>query len=380
MHNNMNKDKIKKLINKVILEESKKDNIDVDINIFSIIEYYKSPIFKEKLKLNKNSIFKPLTCLGYKSSDNSLVLFTTPYSKMYSILIQNDIKNENQLFNILSTTYHEYRHLLQSKKIYKNIDLSIPNNLLEINNNISYDEFKYIIDNFNMRYVYYNDGKSDYRLFHDFYSFEIDADCYSFEKTENYLKENDSYNNYKDIIHLHKIYNNICKTLYDIQVSLTKFLYILSISNINVLPYENTIIELLFEKDLKDNKFIFRNINEILENEKFQNLDEKIKYSILSNNLLIKNIDIDRLNDEECHLYFKSLKYTYELDEKRKRELSKYSLDSNKNICKYFLKDISLFMKYKKELLGNYYENLNSIFENIEDSKTKKLRKHQKNL
>lgn len=372
MYKNMNSKEIKSLITKVITDEAKKDNVDVDLHVYSIIGYRKSPLYKEKLKLDKSYFWKSFVVSNfYDIESNEIYLFTDYFSNITNYIVLPQFKNKNQLYNILRNSYHEYRHRLQNLQNKNIIDLN--EFLIKMGTEFDYNSFVSFLDKTSMTLLYKN--QPDYSIFHDFYNFEIDAETYSLNKTEEWLKNNSLYLDYKDSVNIDFLYNEVCRYVYDIQVSFYKFMVILNKKNIDEVPYKDTFLEILFIKDKNKKEFVFKNPHDILSNPKFKQLDFKIQYTILSSYHFISQVDKSTLNNVEGKIINNALLYTYAVEQRRENKISEFNNDIMK--LRYipnfdlilldleadsWIPKIKRYQKHKKELLGNYYETLNNVF------------------
>lgn len=85
----------------------------------------------------------------------------------------------------------------------------------------------------------------------------------------------------------------------------------------------NKAFDIINEKKLKINNMIplfniftnddnsFKSIEDILKNPSFEKLDKRIVYTVLSSDLFLNSIDIEKLSDIELNTLEESLQYTY---------------------------------------------------------------------
>ena len=176
-----------------------------------------------------------------------------------------------------------------------------------------------------------------YYHYHDNFYFEITADLYSLEKTEEYLKKYPNiYNKLKNKLEYEKLLSIINYTNYDIQLFFN-YLFKMIIKNEKKLYKEKEmLIEILELIDILCNKeYKFKTINELSQNENWTQFEEELQNIILSSKCYLDNINISNLSQEELKVLLKALKYSY------LTELNRY----NKN------KEIKVILRKQKKKL-----------------------------
>lgn len=164
----MNKEKeqrlsqLKKESKAILEEESKKLGAKIDINPLTLVEYYKSDIFKQKTTLQKIQRGYSLINAGgfYDSETSEIVIFVDRMG--YS----EKVNSINKLAAVIQATYHEYKHQLQhmGKTLTKGqkFIIEIERCLISLDN-------------------------SHYKKHHNEYFMEIDADIYGTKRTYEYM-------------------------------------------------------------------------------------------------------------------------------------------------------------------------------------------------
>lgn len=156
---------IKHRLKKIYEEEIEPHKDIVEFFPFTIVEYYRSPIFKERLVLSHLSveeIVKPFKCIGYHARNNNIIIF----------IRKKKIKNIYDLPMFIKTLYHELKH---HKQLMANKNSKTKN----------LDTIRYDIETFIMQNDY-----EHYNINYYGYYFEMEAELYALNKSLKYLKEN----------------------------------------------------------------------------------------------------------------------------------------------------------------------------------------------
>ena len=280
------------------LEKSK--NIELYLSSVTNFEYYTYYIqhfikfyIDNKLYLDKN---KFLELIKKPFNFNKTIAYTQQFSysredkKIYiifiCILINKIKKKKHSHIELLRACYHESRHNLQL-----NFDAN------------SYTYFLRYIDDILIN----NNNYTNYFNNHNDYSLEIGANLYSIFKTEEFLKSKypDIYKQEKDYIENLENAYKLDYMLFDAVEKINKAFDIINEKKLkinNMIPLFN-----IFTND--DNSF--KSIEDILKNPSFEKLDKRIVYTVLSSDLFLNSIDIEKLSDIELNTLEESLQYTY---------------------------------------------------------------------
>lgn len=290
----------KKLVNKLIKEEVKKTNINVEIlpltnseNIINII----ATILKDNDISYSNKLISIIEDINYYKEEIGV------YDKKYQhikLLLQNIYKitkdKEEYLWNLAYFTYHEYKHVLieRDKNFHKNN-----------------------LDSFNIMIGYITKTVSDYYdINHDDFYEEILANKYAIKKVTKFLLKFP--NIYKKVyfqLEQERLATEIYYQNYDIQVFLdiiSKNLIYTDISKIDLLKkeYPYTFISFLYNKNgtLKDLKKLSKTNN-------WNNrIPLEVKYLIVSSKTFLASIDYNFISIEELNFILEALNYTYNLE------------------------------------------------------------------
>jgi len=160
--------RIKEMVRNIATEECNRYNIDIKFSPMTIIEYYKSDIFRKNLVLNSmpnhNFITIPFKHGAfYDAGNKEIALFVKNIKKI----------NKEAIFPYFaSLVYHEVRHHIQNNEIANSKGVALDTFVLNLENIVSYFEPK------------------DYSENYDDYFSEIDADLYGINSALSYLERN----------------------------------------------------------------------------------------------------------------------------------------------------------------------------------------------
>ena len=366
---------LKRILKEIVIEEEKEHNINIEGYLLTISEYYKSSILKDKLKLfpQKESILyltAPLKFGGwYDIKDKRIIiLINSLYEKF-------DILSPDSFFHIIRKIYHEIRHVYQNEKM---------------NNTNKYQEFYTFLEKILIKH-----DSLYYRLKHDFFLTEIDADTYSIEKTEKYLKEknNGYYEENINDIDSFKRYLSHRNNIYNEEEIFEKFNFILQgkikkNKKFSNEPLNKTIKELEYSSyNIKDTLAIFYNqdgsfktIKEIINNQ--NKVDNKIINTIITSISFIKSININNLGNEEIKYLIQALENKYQKELSKLETIKKIneedltfieeSIYNEKKQMKKLKNILSLRSILMNILLNNKMNNSDiSLYEYIKKRKSK---------
>lgn len=324
---------IKEKCKSILEEEANKNGVSLNIEPITIVEYYKSDVFKNKTKLQK--IGKKLSLINtggfFDSSNQKILVFLDRMGKY------EKADSPNRFTAALFASYHEFRHQLQ----YLNKDIN--------------PTAKFII---NLEGIIKTYARSDYKLNHDKYYMEIDANSYALNKTDEYFKENEpeKYESTKDYLNKRwGISTQYHLNNYDFQKTFTKFYLISKVKRLKFNSLNIPELNIFFNEKNK-----FRNLSEILELFKKSNLDESILHSILGSSLFIRQLNIKSLSNEEKQFISNIL--TVEIEkEKRRIEENTKNYENRKINCKEYLKSCKEPLK-KIKFISKEVFNLSELF------------------
>lgn len=292
---------MKKIANEIISKELENyPNMKVYLFPVTNLEYYTSYVkqfikfyIDNKLNLDKNEFldlikepfenkvagFYRLFDCREENSKNEFIIFIC--------ILMNKIKKAKlPHIELLRVCYHEARHIMQ---------LTFDNN--------SYAKF--------LRYIEELHDNDDYNKNHDNYSFEIGANLYATFKLEETIKKLENKKN-SNIYTLEKYYIEDLKNAYKLDYML-----------FDAVGQMNKAFDIVNKKKLKINDEIpifniftnddnsFKSINDIIKNPNFEKLDKRVVYTVLSSDLFLNSIDIEKLSDIELNILDETLQYTY---------------------------------------------------------------------
>ena len=242
----------------------------------TVIEYYRSPIFKQRLVLSPTpfkEIFKPFKCIGYHARNNNIVIF----------IRKQKIKNRNDLPMFIKTLYHELKHHKQLM-------------LRKSSKDVSLDKARYDMETFIMQ----NDNKH-YDTNYSIYYFEMEAELYALKKSLKYLQENGlisdnlrcQYEKEKEVILF--IMSN-----FNIQIYLKKLYEIMQTEFIGFPSW----LKVFYNED-----GTFKSIAEILDLISLYHIEEDVLNTFLSSEDFLNSIDLPSLTTEQKILLLILYKY-----------------------------------------------------------------------
>lgn len=316
---------MKEIVNQIITTEEIKENITIQKNPITFIEWLQHDSFKKKIKLykgiNKLTLIKqPFDIFGiYEEDERELFIYLNKFKKI------KKLNNNNLIISLLAVTYHEFGHAIQYEKHKFATDKKIDQKFY-----ISFFSFiqqleDLIIDKDKFFYEISYCGK---------FLLEIDANLYAFTKIKELLQVNNPklYEEYKELIE-----EKITEYTYEFDNFDFNFIFEKSyeIYKTNICQYQNKIK--IFQLIFNDNSSEFKSITNIINDGTNSFVDKKIIYSIITSKLFLKQLDFSNLEDEEITVLIEALKYM----PIKKREVS-----NNTKINYLKLKD------YFKNLIG----------------------------
>lgn len=341
---------MKKIAHDII--DTELEDIPHDTFPMTFIEFNKSFPYnnKSKLKLVKNITNKT----RYKSFRGANYKFFNDNNDAIVIALDNFniFTKIKKLTNLVFCCYHEARHVSQ------------------VRSSEEYINFFSNLDLFNML----NAPRANYRLKHDKFFFEIDANKYGVKQAKKYLKEK-----------YPKIYN----TEYD-SLNILKQKYELDYIMFNPSQCINTALKIIEKKQIipescqeilrvfiNDNG-TFKPMNEIINNPMFKKLDSRITSAFLSNATFLKNINLETLSKKELQIINVALNHTKEIHEKQKNSLEKSFLNKIITQAEYQESLKSLYFKFDASLS---YPLNNIIKQIVEETEVKKsIKTNEQNI
>lgn len=336
---------LKKLFEIIIQEEESTNNIKIKGNIFTLGEYYKSSLLKENLKITKpinslNHLTAPIRFGGWfnKSDKTTIVIINKMYEYMEAI-------STSSLTNLIHKIYHELRHRYQDE-FMKNAN--------------KYTEFFIMLE----KIIIINDP-AYYRLNHDSFLIEIDADKNAINKTETLLKK-------KNIIDedSKKYINEVNKSinersiLYNSINMFEKFHFILEgkvkkHKKNSENPLNDSIIELNSNTNSQEYNSIkrvlsyiynqdgsFKSIKEILDSKK--EIDINIINTVLCSKPFIKSIKLNTLKKSEIKYMLELLEILYQEIAEKIKILKK--INTNEETLLYLYTEKKMTKKLKETI------------------------------
>lgn len=340
--------KILNEINKVIEDEKKSYNIDFNFHVYSTSYYYINSINKA-IKTNFNLI-KDKNITGYIKTvkedirESSVRKTKAFYNQEDNCIVILKDKNDNDLTNSLMTIYHEIRHAIQENRLLDDVS----NFVVDIEFIAKFNDYKCSVN-------YSNNAK-----FHNKFFFEIDANIYSISKTLEYINDNNIkdadmnliqtrksrainyYNSYNFDYYLETAINSIKK-----KDANKEDVYVHNLSKTNIISIFNTFL---------DYNFDFKNLDDIINNPKFLNIDEDTKNILLTSNLFLNSVHPNELSSNAKSILEENI-LIKEKEINERIHLNKMLLD-DKLIKHASFKETDLYLNSKSELLNKVYNEL----------------------
>lgn len=312
-------EEMKRISSEIIEEEMRKNNVKINIFPVTFVEYNKNYVFNKKHNLVKTArdATKPLTSIGFNDHKGNVVIFLNNINKSKKI--------ESKIFRLAEVCYHEARHSMQEKF-----------------DEYSYDGFLNDIERFLRNNI-------DYDLYHDKYSFEIGAHLYGITKAKEYLqtkypnlyeKEKDEIERkekryYYDYI-MYDAVDTIDRLIEKIKKDMKKY----NFTRIGNLENISPIIEIFLNDTLN-----FKNLTEIIKNDKFKTLDKRIIYAFLSTKSFLENINLEELKNEELTLITEALQYTSTVYQNQQKKIEEYEKEQIITLKEYLLSQKNIINK-----------------------------------
>lgn len=344
MKENRSLQELKNKCKLILQEESKQHGIDININPITIVEYYNSDIFKQQTKLKqikeKYTIIKP--CGFFDPKTEKIIVFIdrlTKHQKADSIYI---------LPTILFAVYHEYKHQLQfaSKEISE-----LEEFIIKLEKHIAANKTR------------------DYNKNHEQYFIEISANLYAYNKTLEYIKNNEPniYEQIKLYLETRWILNTKqCQINYDPRKTFDKFYKYYKFKKIVMIYLDVAELDIFLDENNN-----FKTLKSIINSCRTKNIDKTIVLSILGSESYLNQLDISKLNNEEKQFMlniidnvleeeFNRIQQNIKCYEERKvnRKIYLSSLSSILKKIRYLnaeLKECRCFRNKKKNNLSNKY-------------------------
>lgn len=290
-------DIIKRHITNVISEEQKKYRTNPEFFIFDKKDYLEDSKLihlnnKYNLIRNNKLLENALRYTGYfnyfKHIKFNLIGGYTDGKKITILLNDKTFKNDfnDQLYFKILATFHEFRHIGQKEEFdITNIEKPITN----------FHHFRYLLEDNCLRYL-----PPSYALAHDDFYFEIDANLYGIEKTDEYCAKNNISAIEYQRRYKQRQYSKMITYDFDKFINLNR-----------LITFSNQILANKFSKNPTYGMFFnkngrFNKLSDITKNPLFYSLDDKLKMEMLTSNSFLSSIDYD-LNDVEKNFLLENI-------------------------------------------------------------------------
>ena len=291
---NLSVKELKKIVNKIIDEEAKKNNLKIKAYPVTLIEYYTDFVFKDNFSLQRFNDFSgyPFNTVGFHNNGN-IIIFINKIKKA------KEVKGNSSLLllALLNTVYHEISHDLQEK-----YDKS------------SYEKFLEYLESF------LKSGKVrefNYEENHDEFSYEIGAELYGIRKAKEYL-----FNKYPEI------YGEVKKNIENIEkyYLINYYMYDASyIFDLAIPIIRDKLRNGNYSKNyiVLNNDGCFSSVREMFDNTQFNDLDIRIRAAIMSSRTFLKELDYGELSYDELEYLNEMVNYTNTIYDNQLKYLEK---------------------------------------------------------
>lgn len=360
--------KMKEIAHDIIGEESKKNNISVNVFPLTFVEYFSG---FEKREGRKFKLYDAVRYVKYRG------YFKYNYNDIYICLKSpTNIVLVDNYYEFVKLCYHEFRHRMQDY-FYK----------------YSYEVFLKSMED-----IIRTASSFDYDLKHDDYSFEIGANMYAVQKAKEYIKKK-----YPELYEKEKYYIDMMEQSYMIDylsydASDIVDRYIQAVRKIEARESKkhervftsksDSTLGIFFNEDNT-----FKKVSEIINHDEFKLLDQRIVSAMFSCRTFLDGLDMDNLSLEELEVVSNALQYTSTIYKNQTNSLSKLNIRERDKlvICleaekSYIKKFIALAMYLDKILkrkinLSNSgsYRRQNAEYVSQQLEQSKKLIKQKNN-
>lgn len=337
--------KMKEIAHDIIDEESRNNNISVNVFPLTFVEYFSGFEKREGRKFKLSDALKYIESRGYYEG-NTGNLYVCLENLGYLLKLDNE-------FKLAETCYHEFWHRMQ-----ENFDA------------YSYDGFLRDIDSYIKKMNF-----SDYILNQESYSFEIGANMYAVSKGRKYMKEKlpELYEKYKKYIDKLEQEYTVDYLSYDAAATIEMVILLVKFraeryDQFDALGEVSPILDIF----LDDNNE-FRKVSEIVCNAKFKLLDQRIVSAIFSCRTFLDGLDMESLSLEELEVVSNALEYTNNVYKNQVNSLDKFKFFSKEKFIevlktkKSFIKKIGVISEYYTRSLERWANNPKSNTDKLVD-------------
>ena len=298
----MNDEEMKEFGKYIISDTCNKLDLNVNIIISKLVEFYKTKHYKEEYSDEQLE-----DIVGLASNDNNEIL-----------IITDNLQKKYEIIDFTFSIFHEIMHMIINQKD------PTPE---------EYDITMFAID---LENIIINNNEQRYHKYHDMFREEIEADLfaakvskdYSMNKIIKYMrlkkkplnkKQIDIYKTYLEFMELYSIYR---LNAYNVCVSIDYYNMLVQ-KDPEILSDTNCIINRFYEKD-----GTYKKLFDIIKDPIINKHDFAIKSYILASRSFLNEINFDSLSYFELNYLLKSLDYVYKdslLKSNKCQKIEKYS-------------------------------------------------------
>ncbi len=343
MEEKISVEEMKKIAREITESESKKYGIDINVRPVAFADIVNPDFFTNRSytidkRMKDFYQYSYLPCGGYNNFKGTMVVFVDKLLRSFVA------KRISSIFMLANVCYHEARHSVQ-----KTFD------------RYSYESFLRDIEQFYRKVG----GNRDYRRHHDSYSFEIGANLYGIRMASEYLKKYnlEVYEKFKDKIdRVEQQYEEDYK-MYNASYTIDRVLPIIKVASAFG---DNEIVKHDFIKDTSPVLGIFLNgdgsfkkPSEVMNDERYQDLDKRIVYAIFSSLTFLKDLGhMNNLTPDEISIVNEAIDCTSELCRRQMVSLNESKSKVHTMISLWsYLKTYFVKYNYIKRRLNSFESN-----------------------
>ena len=332
----MNNKTIKKLVYKILSEEIKEYNIEVEhltlTPLENVINIILTGLKKNPRNLNEIIIVLEDIIDELQLNKTNDAYYTNGINRLKVLIKRAPNISENQyIWSLIINIYHEFKHAIIAKLIKKPYIITKED---------LYYALEDVINPLSDFYITYHD---------DFYE-EIMANNYATKKAELFLKTNKQYNvlyqKLTTTIELEKLFHQIFYRNYNFRLMLNEISKNIkeNIKEINLYPNDETleIVRIMYNENGK-----FKPLEELSLNNSWNKFSNEAKYLIISSDAYLNDFDYKNATKKELYFILDALSYSLTLEHERPKynqEFRKKLEELSRNININDIKEGNLYL------------------------------------
>lgn len=297
---------IKKLVYRILKEEMKEYNVEVEVlaltPIENVINIILTGLNNHSKKLNEIIIVLEDIIDELHLNKINEAYYMTKINRLKILLKREpNISEKQYIWSLLINIYHEFKHAIIAKLIKKPY--------IETKEELYY-ALEDVISPLSNFFITYHD---------DFYE-EIMANNYATKKAELFLKENKEYKKlYQELattIGLEKLFHQIFYRNYNFRLMLNEITKNIKENIKEITLYPND-ITLEIVRILYDENGNFKSLEELSKTDGWNILSKEAQYLVISSDAYLKDFDYKNATKEELYFILDALSYSLTLEYER---------------------------------------------------------------